>query len=142
MKTQLSLLAIGAFFLHSTGITPPQFSDKAFTPTPEVKVSVNNVNSGFTFFRAHRQTKNGATATWGFSSCTGVSAFEVQRNVFFPVEDWAWETVAVTPCTGVKSYKHMDAPIEAGYNSYRVVAIMNDGSQIASDVETIRIISH
>lgn len=140
MKTQLSLLAIGAFFLHSTGITPAQLTEKKLAA--EVKVSGTTATPDFSFFRAHRQTRNGATVTWGFSSCTGVTGFEVQRNVFYPIEEWAWETVSMNPCSGARSYKFTDAPVETGYNTYRVVAKMSDGSEVVSDMATIHIISH
>ncbi len=140
MKTKLSVLAIITLLVGSSWISnvPAKVQPAATT----VKTTNLTVTPAFDFFRAHRQTRNGATVTWGFSTCSGVEMFEVQRNVFFPIEDWAWEPVSMTSCSGARSYKFTDAPIEAGYNSYRVVAHMTDGSEVISDMSTIRIISH
>jgi hypothetical protein len=101
------------------------------------------VNPAFTFFRTHRQTKDGITATWGISSMDGVMFFTVQRTYEDPTDQYAyWENLCNVPCNGTRSFKHTDNNVFPGFINYRVVAYMIDGSTVASEVSTVRIVAH
>ncbi|HPG11829.1 MAG TPA: hypothetical protein PLU37_09880, partial [Chitinophagaceae bacterium] len=116
---------------------------KSVTELSEIKASKNVVNPTFNFYRIHRQGKDGVTATWGLDSETGVSGFSVEKTYEDPTDPYAyWETIASTPATGERSYKVTDTGVFPGFISYRVVVIMNDGTEMASDYLTIRILSH
>jgi hypothetical protein len=95
----------------------------------------------FDFFRTHRQGR-GITSSWGLTSNTGVSGFVVRRTYEDPTDPYAfWEDVYSSPCTASRSYKCTDNNIFPGFISYQVVAVMTDGSTIASDILTDRIVS-
>ncbi|MEO5946511.1 MAG: hypothetical protein ABIP79_06810 [Chitinophagaceae bacterium] len=141
MKTQLSLLAIGTFFLHSTVITPAQLTEKKLTS--EVKESVVSATPAFNSFRTHRQGKLGVTSTWDLSSESGIMHYELMRTYEDPTDPYAnWEMVALTPVSNARSYKFTDSNVFPGYISYCVMAKMTSGGEVISPVSTIRIVSH
>lgn len=140
MKTLVTLLFLAAVVLCSL----------AASPLPSIKVkgsadekSFVQQNAGFAFFRTHRQGRFGATSTWGMTSESGVSGFVLQRTYEDPADPYAWwEDVSAIPCNGSRSYKCTEQNIFPGYISYRVVAVLNGGGFITSEVNTIRIVSH
>lgn len=140
MKTQLSLLAIGTFFLHSTGITPAQVSEIKLTP--EVKETGVAAIPAFNSFRTHRQGRFGVTSTWEVSSENGVANYTLLRTYEDPTDPYAtWETVTITPARNARSYKFTEANVFPGYINYCVVATMTGGGEVISPVSTIRIVS-
>lgn len=139
MKTLIASFVTVLIFVSNSAFIPA----KTVAVSPEIKASKNIVNPTFNFYRIHRQGKNGVTATWGLDSETGVSGFSVERTYEDPTDPYAyWETIATTPGTGERSYKVTDTGVFPGYISYRIVVIMNDGTEMASDYLTIRILSH
>jgi len=131
MKTKISIFAIiVAAILAIAAIPFPELSK------PEK--SVKQTTDGFSFIRTHRQGK-GATTTWAFVS-DNVSGFTVQRTYEDPSDPYAfWEAVCNTNCNSSRSYKYTDENLLPGFINYRVVALMNDGSTICSDLSSIRI---
>ena len=96
----------------------------------------------FGFFRAHHQGKN-ITASWGLTSDAGVAGFSVQRTNEDPNDPYsAWYGVASIPCNSSRSYKWIDENVLPGYISYCIVAVMNDGTTVPSEIITVRIVSH
>lgn len=141
MKTQLSLLAIGTFFLHSTIITPTKVT--AIKLAPEVKETAVAATPTFNSFRTHRQGKLGVTSTWDLSSENGVLNYSLLRTYEDPTDPYAnWETVTVTGATNARSYKFTDTNVFPGYITYCVVASMSGGGEVMSPLSTIRIVSH
>ncbi|HEV8286993.1 MAG TPA: hypothetical protein VGQ09_21935 [Chitinophagaceae bacterium] len=132
MKTKITAIAIVIMAFIAIAATPIQSS----TPLK----SSQKTSDGFSFIRTHRQGK-GAAISWAFTSANA-SSFTVQRTYEDPTDPYAfWEDVSSTACNSSRSYKCDDANVYPGYISYRVIALLNDGSTIASEVSTIRIVS-
>jgi hypothetical protein len=111
-------------------------------PASSKKTVSAQTNPVFTFFRTHRQTKDGTTATWAMSSMEGVMFFTLQRTYEDPTDQYAyWEDVCNISCNA-RSFKHKDADVFPGYINYRIIAYMVDGSTVQSEVSTVRIVAH
>jgi len=135
MKLQI-LIVSAILFANSPEaiITSGQASSK--------KTVSAQANPVFTFFRTHRQTKDGTTATWGMSSMEGVMYFTLQRTYEDPSDPYAyWENVCNVSCNA-RSFKYKDADVFPGYINYRITAYLIDGSSVASEVSTVRIVAH
>jgi hypothetical protein len=132
MKTQLSAFAISAMII-TTAASPISQS----LPDTKGAAKVKQVQStSFAFFRTHRQGK-GVTADWSVTSNSGISCFEVFRTYEDPTDPWAfWEDVSTVPCNSSRSYKSTENNVIPGFISYRIAAVMNDGSTILSDIST------
>ena len=116
----------------------------AATPIPEkINPGKNTSKSadGFSFVRTHRQGK-GAVVSWAFSS-TNASGFSIQRTNEDPNDPYSvWIDVGSSTCNSSRSYKCHDENPVPGTINYRVIALMNDGSTMTSEVSTIRIVAH
>lgn len=133
MKTKISFVAIVLMAFITIGATP--------ITTPKPQTSLKKTSDGFSFLRTHRQGK-GAVVTWAFSS-TNASAFTVQRTNEDPTDPYSvWIDVGSCVCNSSRSYKVADANPFPGLVNYRVVAVLNDGSTVTSDVSTVKIMSH
>jgi hypothetical protein len=120
------------------------FSCIAAKPLPEKEVLAKNVTKsfdGFSFVRSHRQGR-GAEISWAFSS-SNASGFAVQRTNEDPNDPYSvWIDVSNVACNSSRSYKcHDDNPFP-GFINYRVIAIMNDGSTMTSQLSVLHIMSH
>jgi hypothetical protein len=140
MKKQLSLitmLVIGLFTISVSFVSPK-------TEIAPVKSEFKKQqNAEFSFFRTHRQGKNGVTSTWGMNSENGAMSYSLMKTYEDPTDPYAyWEEVCSTPCTSSRSYKWTDENVSPGFISYCVVAHMSDGSNVTTGVNTIRIVSH
>lgn len=135
MKAQILILsAIVIFSDSSLNLSFP-------SPANITKELRKTQSADFAFFRTHRQAK-GAVATWGMTSNDGVAGFRLQRTYQDPTDPYSmWEDVTFMPCTEERSFKYNDENILAGYIYYRVIAQLNDGSEIISEVSGIRIVS-
>lgn len=136
MKTKLIIACVIAFvLLTSFGAALPE--------NVSLQKVTNTAATDFSFFRTHRQGKNGITATWGVTSTVGLSSFYVQRTYEDPSDPYAyWETWDYEVCSGAKSYKATDSNVFPGFISYRVVAVMSNGSEFVSAISTVHIVSH
>lgn len=136
MKTKLIIICVIAFGLLTSFAVAPLKSSS-------LKTVAKNAATDFSFFRTHRQGKAGVTATWGVTSAVGINAFYVQRTYEDPTDPYAyWETCAYEVCSGAKSYKATDTNVFPGFISYRIVAVMTNGSELFSGISTVHIVSH
>lgn len=133
MKTKISIVvAIITMAFVAIAATPI----KSDAPTSSKKVT-----DTFSFLRTHRQGK-GAVVTFGFSS-TNASGFTVQRTNEDPTDPYSvWIEVGTCPFNSSRSYKVCDANPFPGLINYRVIAVMNDGNTVTSDVSTVKLMSH
>lgn len=139
MKAQLSLLAVVAFFLHVSWISPA-IAKKAFAGISNNKE--NTLSPDFSFFRTHRQGR-GIMTTWGLTSNAGVTGFVVQKTYEDPADPYAyWEDIGAIPCGASRSFKRHDLNVSPGFISYRVIAYLLSGGPIVSAISTEHIISH
>ena len=133
MKTKISIVvAIIIMAFVAIAATPI----KSDAPTGSKKVT-----DTFSFLRTHRQGK-GAVVTFGFSS-TDASSFTVQRTNDDPTDPATlWFDIGTCVCNSSRSYKVSDSNPFPGLINYRVIALMNDGSTVCSDISTVKIMSH
>ena len=132
MKT-LTIFAIGALVFFSV----------AATPVSERSIPTNQSKSfdGFSFIRTHRQGKR-AVVSWSFLS-SNVSGFIVQRTNEDPSDPYSvWIDVASMSSDASRSYKCCDENPFPGLINYRVIAVLNNGTTITSDISTVRIVAH
>lgn len=140
MKAKLSLLAIGVLFLHSSWISP--LMPKEAVSGLSSKTTGTTINPSFAFFRTHRQGQ-GIMTTWGLISTTGVSSFVVQKTYEDPYDPYAgWEDICFLPCNAARSFSHHDLNIFPGFISYRVIAYLQAGGSLMSEISTVHIVSH
>ena len=136
MKTQFLIIPAVIF------ITTASFNSSAPGKQGREIVKARTENAGFAFFRTHRQGK-GITATWGLSSNDGVAGFAVQRTYEDPTDPYAfWEDISYIDCNSSRSFKYADESVFPGVISYRVIAVLEDGNSISSEVSSVRIVSH
>jgi hypothetical protein len=133
MKTKISI-AVAIIIMAFVAIAATPIKSDA--PTSSKKVT-----DTFSVLRTHRQGK-GAVVTFAFSS-TNASEFTVQRTNEDPTDPYSvWICVGNCAFNSSRSYKVTDANPFPGLINYRVIAMMNDGSTVTSDVSTIKIMSH
>ncbi len=133
MKTKISIIAIIVIAFITISATPVRFS--------RPQTGLQKTSNGFSFIRTHRQGK-GTAITWAFTS-GNAAGFTVQRTYGDPTDPYEfWEAVSNTPCNGSRSYKCHDENVFPGFISYRVIALLNDGSTESSEISTVRIVAH
>ncbi|TMI94834.1 MAG: hypothetical protein E6H06_08205 [Bacteroidetes bacterium] len=133
MKTKITIVAIILMAFIAISATP--------IAKPSPKTSLKKTSDSFSFIRTHRQGKGG-TVTWAFSS-SNASGFCVERTNEDPTDPYSvWVDVGDIPCNSSRSYKCHDPNPFPGLINYRVIAFLNDGSTVTSDVSTIKIMSH
>ncbi len=130
-----SLMIVLSAFTKPVQVLPVQQDCKG--------VQSSSLLTGFDFFRTHRQGKDGITSTWGFSSAGTITGFILERTYEDPADPYAyWETVALVPASGLRSYKATDTNVFPGFISYRVTAVQGTATVAVSDVSTVHIVSH
>ena len=140
MKAQFSFFASTAL-LFATAWTSPGFPTNGSADVKPATVTEKQSND-FSFLRLHRQGK-GVTASWGLSSNAGVVGFQLQKTYEDPTDPYAvWEDVSSLACNGSRSYKYTDNSVFPGFISYRIVALLGDGTTAQSGVSTVQIVSH
>lgn len=136
MKKSVFLAIAAAFQLFAFGAATPKAA-----PLKVFPVQMRTQSTVFSVFRLHHQGR-GVTATWGMTSLTDVAYFTVERTYEDATDPYAyWEQVGTVPCNAPRSFTYTDKDVFPGVISYRVVAWMNDGSVVSSDVSQIRIVS-
>jgi hypothetical protein len=132
MKTNMLVPTIFVFAFVSLSSTP-------LPETTNNSVSVKTTDS-FSFIRCHRQGI-GIAVTWGFNSSSVVS-FAVQRTDQDPTDPYSvWDCICNQDANSSRSYKYHDINVFPGLMTYRVVALMNDGSYITSSMDQVRIVA-
>lgn len=138
MKTQLSAFAISAMII-TTGFSP---ATSEYSADTKLKVNAEQVQSPvFTSFSTHRQGK-GAALSWAVESSAGVISFSIQRTYEDVTDPYAvWEDITSLPIDGSKFYRYTDENVSPGFISYRVSALLSDGTTAESVISTIHIVS-
>lgn len=135
MKTQPNVFAIITLAFFTLAASP--VAQKRVPAEKNQKIQTDD----FSFVRSHRQGK-GAVISWAFVS-SNAAGFTIQRTYEDPNDPYSvWIDVSSMPCNSSRSYKCSDQNVFPGYINYRVVAVMNDGSTMVSEVTTVRIVRH
>ncbi|MBI5372470.1 MAG: hypothetical protein HZA79_10650 [Sphingobacteriales bacterium] len=137
----IALILVASLMVILSSFTKPVQDSPFQHDRKEIKSSI--LLAGFDFFRTHRQGKDGITSTWGFSSGEAITGFILERTYEDPADPYAyWETVALVPASGLRSYKATDTNVFPGFISYRVTAVRENTVVAVSDVSTVHIVSH
>lgn len=137
MKMQILILSIAML------ATNPQSNFPSALPGKKTAQVTSAESTDFAFFRVHRQGKRGITATWGLTSTEGVTCFSVQRTYQDPNDPYSfWEEAGSVPCDPSRSFKFTDEDVFPGVIAYKIIAQMEDGSSVISEVADVRILVH
>jgi hypothetical protein len=136
MKTKRFAILTAAIAFTIMAATPGQA-----VATKGAQVIFTNQTSPFASLRTHRQGK-GITAVWSVATPDGIVGFTVQRTYEDPTDTYAyWEDLATVPYNPTRSFTYTDKEVFPGTISYRVMAVMVDGTTAFSDVSQTRIVS-
>ena len=130
MKTILSVI-LTATMLSSSVTAAPANQERTATVTAASLTS----SDIFARFNVHRQ-KAGVSVQWTVNNVENINSFIIERSwdgVYF-------ETINVIEA-GPSMNRYLDNyEIYPGYWYYRITAVMNDGTEISSDVDMVRIV--
>lgn len=134
MKTRILALSVTTAIL----LTSVCSAETTEVKPPVVKATQN---SAFSSLRTHRQGKS-ITATWSMTGLDGVVGFIVQRTDNDPTDEFAtWEDLCTMACDASRRFSYNDQEVLPGSVSYRIVAVMDDGTTVLSEISTVRIVS-
>jgi hypothetical protein len=138
MKTQLSAFAISAMIITS-GFTTVASEHSVDT---QLKVKAGYVQSPvFTSFSTHRQGK-GIALSWAVETTASVVSFSIKKTYEDTTDPYAfWEDVISLPDDGSRSYRFTDDNVFPGFISYRISALLSDGTIVESGISTVHIVS-
>jgi hypothetical protein len=135
MKTKFVFVSTLIILLNAAWIVPLKSPPKKVS---QVKAAVKP-SGHFSFFRTHRQGREGVAATWGVPSTQGVSGFILQKTYEFPDEYATWENVYEVNCNGSRSYGFLDVSVYPGEVSYRVLAMNGTVTSFVSGISAVLI---
>lgn len=135
MKTKFLLVSALIMLMSAAWISPGK---DAGGKVPCLKIEVKKPGN-FSFFRTHRQGKNGIAASWGVNSSQGLTGFVLQRTYEFPDEYANWENVYDVNCSGSNSYGFIDGNVFPGDISYRVLAMNGTVVAFVSAISAVQI---
>jgi len=134
MKTRILALCVSAILL---------FTSVSFAQSKGGKPSASGPSPDpiFGTLRTHRQAK-GIAADWNLSNMNGVVGFAVQRTYEDPNDEFAyWEELSTMACDASRRFSYTDKEVFPGLISYRIAAIMEDGTTVFSEISSVRIVS-
>lgn len=130
MKTLLCILC-SIMLISSSSFANGIPTSKIVSATIKTSLATQEM---FGYFRAHRQGK-GVTLNWGMSSMAGIAYFKILHS---DDGEYFKEIANVSPNGNRQSWKH--AFVFPGYNHYRIVCVLIDGTEIYSETDTVRIV--
>jgi hypothetical protein len=101
-------------------------------------LQINSKSTAFEFgtIHVHRQG-DGVAISWNVSDNSIVSGFYVQRSY----DGTNYVMVGTVPGESTASwYRYTDELVFPGFINYRLVAVLNDGTEVTSTDQSIRII--
>ena len=140
MKTPFSALTISAMMIVAA---TSSLSENSST-TKRTSVIRQVQNPDFTFFRTHLQGKE-ITATRGVTSSSNVNSFSVRWTddpdpASVPLVWWRESGFISSNLSRSCKLTHHD--VFDGFKSYRIVAEMNNGDEVWSEISTEHIVRH
>jgi len=116
--------------LFATLILTTSYVSAVITPEKSVSIAVNDFNH----FRVHRQA-NDVALSWAVNAAN-VSSFTIERSW----DGEFFDEAATFPAQGSGTHKYLDSPGGGGTFFYRITAVMEDGSSVQSDVQSVRLV--
>lgn len=130
MKTILSVI-LTATMLSSSVIAAPANNEKTAT----VSAASITTSDIFSRFNVHRQ-KNGVAIQWTVNSVENISSFIIERSW----DGQYFESVNVLDASKSNNTYLDNYEIYPGYWYYRITAVMNDGTEVHSEIDMVRIV--
>jgi hypothetical protein len=130
MKTILSFLLTATML--STSVTAAPVPQEMATPVEQTSITTSDI---FKRFNVHRQ-QNGVAIQWTVSNIDQISSFIIERSwdgVYF-------DTIDVLDATSDQNRYLDNNEIYPGFWYYRITAVMNDGTEVTSEVDMVRIV--
>ena len=127
-------MAALVMLMSTAWIKPGEVARKKVSTSAEL-----NKPGNFSYFRTHRQGRNGIAATWSVNSPQGLTGFVLQRTYEYPDEYANWENVYDVNCSGGNSYGYLDGNVFPGEVSYRVLAMNGSVVAFASAISAVQI---
>lgn len=93
----------------------------------------------FSYFRTHRQGRDGVSCTWGVGSGSGANQFIVQRTYEYPDEYTIWENIYQCNGNARGTFSFCDENVYPGVISYRVVAVNGGTPLFVSEISAVQI---
>lgn len=134
MKTRILAFCVSAILL---------FTSVSFAQSKNGKPGASGPSTDpiFGVLRTHRQAK-GIAADWSLSNMNGVIGFSVQRTYEDPNDEFAyWEELSTIACDASRRFSYNDKEVFPGVISYRIAALMEDGTTVFSEISSVRIVS-
>ena len=135
MKTKFLFIAMVVILLNAAWIKPGEMAGSKLL---HYKTAVSKPGN-FSFFRTHRQGRNGIAANWGVNSPQGLTGFVLQRTYEYPDEYANWENIYDVGCSGGNSYGYVDGDVYPGEISYRVLAMNGTVVAYVSAISAVQI---
>lgn len=122
-----------------TGIIGSSISSPLPISNQEKAIQISTKSTAFEFgmIHIHRQ-QDGVGLQWQVSDNSMVDGFYVERSY----DGTNYMAVGEIPGEATNSwYRFRDAAVFPGFINYRIVAVLNDGTEVTSAVQTVRIVS-
>ena len=124
------------FILFVLILSGNSFANESHLSPSPITTLKNHANNNFGMFMVHRQG-NGVTLVWTVAFPGQVTGYVIERSY----DGEFFESISELSGNNNSRCRFTDNNVYPGYISYRVKAIMQDGSVEESGVETIRIVS-
>ena len=136
MKIKLLFVSTLIILLQVSWIKPPAAAvgKKMVTGT-----GIQRPPGNFSFFRTHRQGRDGIAASWAVNSAQGITGFILQRTYEYPDEYATWENIYEVNASGSNSYGFLDVMVCPGEINYRVVAVNGTNTAFVSAISSVLI---
>lgn len=132
MKNLLLSLALGVS-LNSSAVS--------ISASPALTISpINNEETSFSFLRGHKQGKSAYALQWGMTSTAGIVHYEIQSTYEDPFDEYSnWTTEGTAVATRANILKFTHQSVTPGFISYRVIAVLSNGSNVVSAIYSVTI---
>lgn len=133
MKT-ITTLALALIITAGTAYSKPL----PLSNSPISKATSRQIAEVFGTFHIHRQG-NFASLNWNVTT-GNVASFRIERS--YDTEFFLSENIATVVPSDARWNRYIDQTVEPGVIYYRIIAVMNDGSEECSAIESVKIVKH
>jgi hypothetical protein len=133
MKTKTSILCL--LFVSVNALSSAAYTTGDAVPTKLSQRPVQKVEDVFGTFLVHRERNLGVTLNWTALS-NQISGYVIQKSY----DGEYFDNVDLPVSTFGRWSRAKDRDVYPGYIYYRIVAIMNDGTECCSPVQVLHIV--
>lgn len=133
MKTRASVLLL--LFVSACALSSAAFSTGNPAPAASFKKAAPKVDNVFRSFFLHRQHNDDIVLNWTVTS-SNIASYVIQKSY----DGEYFDNIDIEINTVGKWTRATDKDVFPGYIYYKVIAIMNDGTEVSSAVQVVRIV--